>query len=67
MVVESCIPCSDIDLLILLEDEDYVAHQDSIEQFLTLLWDIGLKVGSSVRSLESVMHRLNRISPLSPI
>lgn len=45
-------PGSDIDLLILLEDDDYAAHQDNIEQFLTLLWDIGLKVGSSVRSLK---------------
>ena len=44
-------PGSDIDLLILLETEDYTPHQPNIEQFLTLLWDIGLKVGSSVRSL----------------
>ena len=45
-------PGSDIDILILLAEGNYTAHQDNIEQFLTLLWDIGLKVGSSVRSLD---------------
>lgn len=44
-------PGSDIDILILLETDDYALHQNSIEQFLTRLWDMGLKVGSSVRSL----------------
>ena len=44
-------PHSDIDILLLLADEDYQNHQDNIERFLTLLWDIGLQVGSSVRSL----------------
>ena len=42
---------SDIDILILLDSDEYQSHQDSIESFLTLLWDIGLKVGSSVRSV----------------
>ena len=50
-------PCSDIDLLIVLDGDDYVTHQDNIEQFLTLLWDIGLKVSSSVRSLEECYAR----------
>ncbi|WP_422445388.1 MULTISPECIES: [protein-PII] uridylyltransferase [unclassified Endozoicomonas] len=45
-------PGSDIDILILLEKDHYDEHQDAIEHFLTLLWDIGLKVGSSVRSLD---------------
>lgn len=44
-------PGSDIDILVLLAEDDYQPHQDCIERFLTLLWDIGLKVGSSVRSL----------------
>ncbi len=45
-------PCSDIDLLILLDDEvDAEAYQDSISGFLTLLWDINLDIGSSVRTL----------------
>lgn len=45
-------PGSDIDIMLLLTDESYDAHKDNIEYFLTLLWDIGLKVGSSVRSLQ---------------
>ncbi|KAA0693127.1 [protein-PII] uridylyltransferase [Halopseudomonas laoshanensis] len=44
-------PHSDIDLLILLRDSDQDAHNGSIEQFLMLLWDIGLEVGQSVRSI----------------
>ncbi len=43
-------PHSDIDLLILLGD-DCAAIEDSISQFLTLLWDIGLDVGHSVRDV----------------
>ena len=45
-------PYSDIDLLILLEHADHEVFRDSIERFLTLLWDIGLDVGQSVRSVE---------------
>ncbi|MBD1550471.1 [protein-PII] uridylyltransferase [Pseudomonas typographi] len=45
-------PYSDIDLLILLECADHELFRDSIERFLTLLWDIGLEVGQSVRSVQ---------------
>ena len=45
------LPHSDIDLLILLEHSDQERFRDSIEGFLTLLWDIGLEVGQSVRSI----------------
>ncbi len=44
-------PASDIDLLILLETENHSNYQTQLEQFLTFLWDIGLEVGQSVRSL----------------
>ncbi|TCD23947.1 [protein-PII] uridylyltransferase [Pseudomonas sp. IC_126] len=44
-------PYSDIDLLILLEDNSHEKFRDSIEGLLTLLWDIGLEVGQSVRSV----------------
>ena len=44
-------PYSDIDLLILLDDSDHEIFRESIEGFLTLLWDIGLEVGQSVRSI----------------
>ena len=45
-------PGSDIDILILLAQDHYQQHQSAIERFLMLLWDIGLQVGSSVRSLD---------------
>lgn len=45
-------PYSDIDILILLQKEDPGDHRAGIEQFLTLLWDINLQVGSSVRSIK---------------
>ncbi|MEZ5523818.1 MAG: [protein-PII] uridylyltransferase [Pseudomonadales bacterium] len=44
-------PYSDIDLLILLAENCQLQHQDNIERFITFLWDIGLKVGNSVRTV----------------
>ncbi|EAR63039.1 [protein-PII] uridylyltransferase [Neptuniibacter caesariensis] len=45
-------PHSDIDLLILLDDSiEPESFHDSISGFLTLLWDINLDIGSSVRNL----------------
>lgn len=44
-------PHSDIDLLILLREDNAADYRDSIEQFLMLLWDVGLEVGQSVRSV----------------
>ncbi|PIE24989.1 MAG: [protein-PII] uridylyltransferase [Neptuniibacter caesariensis] len=45
-------PHSDIDLLLLLEDGiEAEHHNDTISGFLTLLWDINLEIGSSVRNL----------------
>ncbi|UUY06507.1 [protein-PII] uridylyltransferase [Pseudomonas sp. J452] len=45
-------PNSDIDLLILLDSADHEVFRNPIEGFLTLLWDIGLEVGQSVRSVD---------------
>src|SRR5690606_27419999 len=44
-------PHSDIDLLILLKKSNTKPYKDSIERFLTFLWDIQLKIGQSVRSI----------------
>jgi len=49
-------PSSDIDLLILLERNHYQLHASNIQSFLTLLWDIGLEVGHSVRSIKDSRH-----------
>jgi len=45
-------PHSDIDILILTEDDTGKKYDDQLQSFVTLLWDIGLAVGSSVRSLK---------------
>ena len=44
-------PHSDIDLLILIKSAPE-QFSESIEQFIMLLWDIGLDIGHSVRTLE---------------
>ncbi|HSH43136.1 MAG TPA: nucleotidyltransferase domain-containing protein, partial [Arenicellales bacterium] len=44
-------PWSDIDLMILLEKDEYDRVRGFVEGFLSFLWDIGLEVGHSVRSL----------------
>ncbi|OUM23672.1 [protein-PII] uridylyltransferase [Pseudomonas putida] len=45
-------PHSDIDLLILLGAAEHEQYRNAIERFLTLLWDIGLEVGQSVRTVD---------------
>lgn len=44
-------PYSDIDLLVLADEAQQDAFEPSISAFLTLLWDLGLDVGASVRSV----------------
>ncbi len=44
-------PHSDIDLLVLIDNTDNNADE-AIGRFLTFLWDIGLEVGHSVRTLD---------------
>ncbi len=45
-------PSSDIDLLILHGATDRPSVESFVAKFLTFLWDIGLEVGHSVRTLE---------------
>lgn len=42
---------SDIDLLILIPNATQDTHQQSVAQFLTFLWDIGLEVGHATRDM----------------
>ena len=48
-------PRSDIDLLILLDAEPDAALQQQLHQLIVVLWDIGLEVGHSVRTVEQCM------------
>jgi len=53
-------PYSDIDLMILLARDDYRRVQAFVETFLSFLWDIGLEVGHSVRSLNDCVKAAKR-------
>ena len=45
-------PCSDIDIMVLLPKGDADDWQADVERFLAMLWDIGLEVGHSVRTID---------------
>lgn len=45
-------PYSDIDILVLIDTPDTSAFQESLAHFFSFLWDIGLKPGQSVRTIE---------------
>jgi len=44
--------CSDIDIMILLPKSEATPWQPNLERFLTFMWDIGLEVGHSVRTID---------------
>ncbi|MGH8549700.1 MAG: [protein-PII] uridylyltransferase [Methylococcales bacterium] len=45
-------PCSDIDILILNRDSESEIHNHALENFLRFLWDIGLKLGNRVSTMD---------------
>ena len=49
-------PHSDIDLLVLSKKSLSKKQQEHISQFITLLWDIGLDVGQSVRTIKETFQ-----------
>jgi [protein-PII] uridylyltransferase len=49
-------PYSDIDLVVLLDSEDTSAYQEALSNFFTFLWDIGLKLGQSVRTISQCIE-----------
>ncbi|MCP4494218.1 MAG: [protein-PII] uridylyltransferase [Gammaproteobacteria bacterium] len=50
------LPGSDIDLMLLLEKKPGKGLQEQIAAFLTFLWDIGLEVGHSVRTIQDCVR-----------
>ena len=44
-------PKSDVDILILLTDDADKKYDEQLQNFITFCWDIGLDIGSSVRTL----------------
>ncbi|HEX7454667.1 MAG TPA: [protein-PII] uridylyltransferase [Gallionella sp.] len=55
-------PKSDIDLLILLDDEPDEALQHKLHEFIALLWDIGLEVGHSSRTVAQCLNEASDIT-----
>lgn len=49
-------PYSDIDILVLLDSNDTSACQEPLAHFFTFLWDIGLKPGQSVRTINETIQ-----------
>src|SRR5215469_14891489 len=45
-------PCSDIDILLLVPAAPAAAGRGMVEQLVAFLWDIGLEVGHSVRTVD---------------
>ena len=53
-------PASDIDLLLLLERDRHSENNHFAEAFVRFLWDMGLEVGHSVRSLKDCQRLAKR-------
>lgn len=49
-------PYSDIDLLLLSKKSLSIAQQERVSLFITFLWDIGLDVGQSVRTIKETFE-----------
>ena len=57
-------PCSDIDVLLLLPDDQSPQHDPALkarlESFIGSCWDAGLEIGSSVRTVEECLQEAAR-------
>lgn len=49
-------PGSDIDLLVLMEEEESTELGEALSRFLTALWDVKLDIGHSVRTLDECIR-----------
>ncbi len=57
---EELYPCSDVDLLFLLESPPDEALSEKLTQLIGLIWDIGLDIGHSVRTAEECLEEAGR-------
>jgi [protein-PII] uridylyltransferase len=49
-------PCSDIDLMLLLQEQENSQTRETIEKFIMMLWDAHLEIGHSVRTLKECVE-----------
>jgi len=52
-------PFSDVDILIVFEKEISDVDQEAISQFITHCWDLGFKIGHSVRNIRQTKQEFN--------
>ena len=52
-------PFSDVDILIVFEKEIKASEQDALSQFITNCWDLGLKIGHSVRNIRQTKQEFD--------
>ncbi|HKQ23873.1 MAG TPA: [protein-PII] uridylyltransferase [Burkholderiales bacterium] len=53
-------PYSDVDVLVLLPDEASEAARSGVEELVGVLWDIGLEIGHSVRTIAGCSEEAKR-------
>ena len=53
-------PRSDVDILILIDSKKFKRYQSQIEPLVAALWDCGLDIGHSVRSVEQCIEEATR-------
>lgn len=57
-------PYSDVDILVLLQSHQEDPSQDTLtgplEAFITLCWDLGLEIGSSVRNIDECLDEASK-------
>ena len=53
-------PCSDVDILLLVPGRTQIDDRARIERFVAFLWDIGLEVGHSVRTVDECVDEGRR-------
>ena len=53
-------PFSDIDLLLLSKKNLSSSNQEKVQNFVSLLWDLGLEVGHSVRTVEQAITQARK-------
>jgi [protein-PII] uridylyltransferase len=50
-------PCSDVDIMLLLPDAIDADAEQALSDFITSLWDIGLEIGHSVRTVPQCVEQ----------
>ena len=50
-------PCSDIDIMLLLPDDLPESVEPELSDFVTALWDVGLEIGHSVRTVDQCLEQ----------